>query len=144
MNPERISLSLFVLFIFMQCDCQPHAPFLSNLKAGQHFPIYTGYAAAMKRSNFTLDEGYRLQYDIDSLGADFITDNGGDIGFAIGENNKWVYNVADMYAKPVITISYPDMVVYHYYPIRGVRVEVTMVVHSSKAAFWQLEITNEG
>src|SRR5690242_757198 len=109
-NPKRIFLSLFTLLVFVQCESQSHSPFLSNLTAGQNFPIYTGYAAAMERSAFTLDEGYRLQYDIDSLGADFITDNAGDIGFAIAENNKWIYKVADMYVKPVITISYPDMV----------------------------------
>ncbi len=143
LNFKGIFLSLFTLFVFTQCESQSHVPFLSNLNAGQHFPIYTGYAAAMERSAFTLDEGYRLQYDTDSLGADFITDNAGDIGFAFEENNKWVYNVEDMHVKPIITLSYPDMVVYYYYPVKDVRVEVSMVVHSSKSAFWQLKITNE-
>jgi hypothetical protein len=48
-----------------------------------------------------------------------------------------------MNVKPIITLSYPDMVVYHYYPFKDVRVEVSMVVHSSMATFWQLKITNE-
>jgi hypothetical protein len=143
-NPRGIFLLMFALFAgLIQCDSQPHKPFLSNLNAGQHFPIYTGYAAAMERSAFTLDEGYRLQYDTDSLGADFITDNAGNIGFAFRENNKWVYSVENMNVKPIITLSYPDMVVYHYYPFKDVRVEVSMVVHSSMATFWQLKITNE-
>ena len=142
-NPNRIFLSLFTLFVFTQCESQSHTPFLSNLNAGQHFPIYTSYAAAIERSAFTLDEGYRLQYDVDSLGADFITDNAGDIGFAFQQNNKWIYNVGDMNVKPMITLSYPDMVVYHYYPVKDICVEVSMVVHSSNGAFWQLKITNE-
>src|SRR6185437_8946049 len=104
-NPCRLVLLLFgLLSIFMRCDAQPACSFLSNLNAGQHFPLYTGYAAAMERSAFTLDEGYRLQYDLDSLGADFITDNAGDLGFAFRENNKWVYRVSDMNVKPVITL----------------------------------------
>src|SRR5690348_11548248 len=91
---------------------QSSVPFLSHLQAGQHFPIYTGYAAAMERSTFALDEGYRLQYDTDSLGADFITDNAGNLGWAFQENDHWIYRVGDMYRKPVITLSYPDMVIY--------------------------------
>ena len=143
-NPCRLVLLLFgLLSIFMRCDAQPARSFLSNLNAGQHFPLYTGYAAAMERSAFTLDEGYRLQYDLDSLGADFITDNAGDLGFAFRENNKWVYRVSDMNVKPVITLSYPDMVTYHYYPFKNIRVEISTVVHSSTAAFWQMNITNE-
>lgn len=141
---ERIFMTLaIILTMSTQCESQSPTPFLSDLHAGQHYPIYTGYAAAMERSEFLLDEGYRLQYDVDSLGADFITDNAGNLGFAFGENNAWVYKVGDINVKPMITLSYPDMVIYHYYPFKSIRVEISMVVHSSAATFWQLKITNE-
>lgn len=117
-------------------------PFLSNLKAGPNFPIYTGYAAAMERSAFVLDEGYRLRYDIDSLSSGFVTDNAGDLEWAYKEGNKWVYRVGQFYKRPIITVSYPDMIIYHYYPFKNFRVEITMVVHSSNAAFWKVKIKN--
>ncbi|MDQ6890188.1 MAG: hypothetical protein M3Z56_07930, partial [Bacteroidota bacterium] len=41
------------------------------------------------------------------------------------------------------TVSYPDMVVYHYYPVRGLRIEVSMVVQSSTATFWDVKMINE-
>src|SRR5690242_16896820 len=118
-------------------------PFLSSLKAGQHAPQYTGYAASMQRSSFVLDQGYRLNYDTDSLGVDFITEKAGNIGWGVIEDGQWVYQVEKMFQKPIITTSYPDMVEYHYYPLRDVRLDVTMVVHSSSATFWKINITNE-
>ena len=117
-------------------------PFLSHLTAGRHFPLYTGYAAAMQRSSFILDEGYRLRYDVDSLAPAFVTDNAGETGWAFSENGQWVYRAEQYYLQPVITVSYPDMVIYHCYPFRDVRVEVGLVVHSSAAAFWKIKITN--
>lgn len=122
---------------------QSPVPFLSDLQAGPHFPLYTGYAAAMPRSQFTLDQGYRLQYDVDSLGVDFITDKAGNTGWAFCEKDHWIWRVKDMYRKPVISVSYPDMVKVHFYPFKDIRVEISMVVHSSTATFWQVEMTNE-
>lgn len=119
-------------------------PFLSNLQAGQHFPLYTTYASAMERSSFLLDEGYQLQYDVDSLGVGFITDKAGDVGWAFGKDRDWVYRTNEMFKKPVITVSYPDLVVYHYYPFQHLRVDISLVVHSSVAAFWKVKLTNEG
>jgi hypothetical protein len=144
-NISRIAMMLFVwLAAIKPCWSQTHIPFLSNLEAGQHVPLYTGYAAAMERSAFALDQGWRFQYDIDSLGADFITEKAGDIAWAFRENNRWIYQVGSMYSKPVITVSYPDMVVYHYYPFKDLHIEVSMVVHSSTATFWEVKMINEG
>ena len=39
---------------------QPGAPYLSHLQATASSPLYTTYAAAMERSEFTLDEGYHF------------------------------------------------------------------------------------
>ena len=63
-------------------------PFLSSLNVGPHAPLYTGYAAAMQRSSFILDQGYRFQYDTDSLGADFITEKAGNIGWGVLEGDQ--------------------------------------------------------
>jgi len=134
---------MIVCVMVSTSHAQTRKPFLSSLNAGPHAPLYTGYAAAMQRSSFTLDQGYRFQYDTDSLGADFITEKAGNIGWGVLEGNKWVYQVGKMYQKPVITTSYPDMVEYHYYPFKDVKLDVAMVVHSSSATFWKITLTNE-
>lgn len=122
---------------------QTSIPYLSNLHAGQHAPIYTGYAAAIDRSTFTPDLGWRLQYDKDSLGICFLTEQSGIMSWRIKAGNQWEDRVGTMYKKPVITMSYPDMVLFYYYPEKNIRVEVSMVVHSSVATFWQFKISNE-
>lgn len=118
-------------------------PFMSDLRAGADFPVYTTYAAAMERSSFILDQGYHFNYYTDSAGADFITDTGGDIGLGFRLDGQWVYRTRDMHRPPVILASYPDMVRYAFYPFEGVRVEGWFVVHSSRAAMLDLRIVNE-
>lgn len=141
----RLWIPLLSFAFLGACSGSPTAPapFLSHLRAGAHFPLYTGYAAARERSAFVLDEGYRFRYDADSLGADFITDQAGDIGWAFRVGGRWRYRVGALDRGPVITVSYPDMVQYHLYPAPGLRADMAMVVHSSRAAFWECRLTNE-
>ena len=131
------------LNLIYTCYAQSNAPFLSHLNAGQGAPVYTTYAAAMERSAFALDQGWRFRYDTDSLGADFITEKIGEVGWGIVCGNKWINQVRKMYIRPVITVSYPDMVTYYYYPVKNLRMEVSMVVHSSTATFWDIKMVNE-
>lgn len=138
-----VFIAIMMGAVFSASYAQTRKPFLSSMKAGQHAPLYTGYAAAMQRSSFVLDQGYRLIYDTDSLGTDFVTEKAGNIGWGVIEDGQWVYQVQKMFQKPIITTSYPDMVEYYYYPFKGVRLDVTMVVHSSDATFWRIIITNE-
>jgi len=119
------------------------AQYLSNLRADKNTPIYGTYAAPMQRSNFVLDEAYEFRFYSDSLGADFITDTGGDIGLGFKMNNKWVYKVGDMYKAPVITSSYPDVIKYEFFPFKGIRVEAFFAVHSSTAALLNVKVYNQ-
>ncbi len=129
------------MVIVFSC-ARAHIPFLSSLEAGKRFPLYTTYAAAPERSNFALDEGYAFRYDIDSLGADFFTDTGGDIALGFKLGDRWVYRTQDMYRSPVITASYPDMVRYTLQPFEHIRVDAWFVVHSSAAAVLDITVTN--
>lgn len=136
--------TLSALFIFLNIiSITGKSQYLSNLRADKNTPVYTTYAAAMQRSSFVLDEAYEFRYYVDSLGADFITDTGGDLGIGFQMNNRWVYKVADMYKAPLITASYPDMVRYEFYPFKGVKVQAFFAVHSSTAALIDLRILNE-
>ena len=109
-------------------------PYLSNLRATKESPLFTTYAAAMERSEFTLDEGYHLMFYDSSRGIDLITDNAGvwSVGFRLG--SRFVYALRDMAKPPVLTASYPDMVKYEYAPFDSIRVNITFVVHSSRMA----------
>ncbi|MGX5690375.1 amylo-alpha-1,6-glucosidase [Arcticibacter tournemirensis] len=138
----KIVVSLmFFLFIVHVAFAQQH--YLSSLRAGKEYPLYTTYAAAMERSAFILDEAYRFRYDQENSGADLLTDSGGDIGFAFKEGKKYVYRVADMFAPPVITSSYPDMVRFEFFPFEGIKVSAWFVVHSSTAAILDLSVENQ-
>ncbi len=119
-----------------------NAQYLSKLRVGKNDPLYSTYAAPMQRSGFVLDEAYEFRFYVDSLGADFVTDTGGEIGLGFKMDNKWVYKVADMFKPPVITSSYPDMVKYEFFPFAGIKVEAQFVVHSSKAALLDIKVLN--
>jgi len=140
-NSKNKKIILF-LFLLVAYTSQAQNIYLSNLRAEKDFPLYTTYAAPMQRSNFVLDEGYEFRFYVDSLGADFTTDTGGDICIGFRLNKKWVYRTKDMYKKPVITISYPDIVKYEYFPFKDIKVEVFFAVHSSTAALVDIKVYN--
>ncbi len=116
--------------------------YLSRLHAGKNFPIYTGYAAARERSHFLLDEGYRFNYDQDSLGADFLSGKAGSLGLAFRTGGKIIYRTLDYFRPPLITDSYPDLVRYEFMPVKGLLVRAFFLVYSSDASVWQLRIKN--
>ena len=89
--------------------------FLSNLDATGADALFTTYAAPQSRSSYTIDQGYHLRFRLNKL-----------------------------FHKPVITISYSDLVAYYYYPFRDIRVEVLFDVYSSQEAIADIRIKNEG
>ncbi|HEY0899611.1 MAG TPA: trehalase family glycosidase, partial [Sphingobacteriaceae bacterium] len=135
--------TLRTILALLSLPCFAQKPYLSDLRADKNFPLYATYAAPMQRSNFVLDEGYEFRFYVDSLGADFITDTGGDLALGFKIDNKWIYNVRDMFKAPVITSSYPDMVKYEFYPAKDIRVEAFFAVHSSTAALLDIKVFNQ-
>ena len=53
-------LAVPVLALVAAMPAPAQRPFLSSLQATKDAPLFTTYAAAMERSEFTLDEGYHL------------------------------------------------------------------------------------
>lgn len=143
MQKNRLT-SIFVAIAIAFSSCHQETPYLSSLTAGKDFPLYATYAAAMERSGFVLDQGYEFRYYNDSLGADFITDTGGDIGIGFKMNGKWVYRISDMHNPPVIKTSYPDMVIYEFEPFKDIKVTSTFLVYSSLSALVDLSMKNSG
>ena len=123
---------------------QPGAPYLSHLNATASSPLFTTYAAAMERSEFTLDEGYHFAFYDSTRGADFVTDNAGSWSVGFRKGSRFVHEVRDMVRPPVITSSYADMVTYTLSPFQDVNVQGTFLVYSSHLAVQELVLKNTG
>lgn len=139
----RSFLLLLTGTLILFAGCRKNTPWLANLQAGREFPLYTTYAAAQERSEFILDQGYTFRYDDSNLGADFITDTGGDIGLAFKMGDKTVYRTSDMHKPPVITATYPDMVLYRFEPFVGIEVSATFFTYSSRSAWLDISVTSK-
>ncbi len=125
-------------------DLGGQQPYLSRLQANAQSPLYTTYAAALDRSEFTLDEGYHFVFYDSTRGAEFVTDNAGTWSVGFRKGSRFVYEVGSMSQPPVITASYADMVAYYFLPFPDVRVDATFLVQSSSLAVQDLAITNTG
>jgi hypothetical protein len=138
----NIAITLFVVSFssFAQDDVQ----LLSNLHATKDSPLYTTYAAAKDRSEFTVDEGYRFIWYEPSEGINFDTDTGGNLCLAFKLNNDFRYQLGQFFSEPVITTSYSDLVKYYFYPYEEIRVEVFFLVYGSRIAIEDIKISNEG
>ncbi|GAB4378786.1 MAG: hypothetical protein Kow0042_27560 [Calditrichia bacterium] len=129
--------------ILVSLSAQENPIILSHLQATKDTPIYTTYAAAMERSEFTLDEGYHFMFYDSARGLDLTTDTGGDLCLAFKRGADYVYETGSLHRQPVITVNYPDMVQYHYYPFADLRVEATFLVYSSHFAIHEVILKNE-
>ncbi len=138
------SAILLTFFLPGVSPAQVAPPYLSNLHATKDSPLYTTYAAAMARSEFTLDKGYHFVFYDSTRGADFTNETGGSLCLAFKKNGKFVYALKDMYRQPVITASYADMVLYTFLPFEDIQVDVTFLVYSSHHALQAIDVKNLG
>lgn len=121
-----------------------YAQYLSNLKATKNNPLYTIYAASLGRSEYLLDQGYQLQWFDPEHGVEMVSKNGPSFGIAFSKGGRVTYQLAKLYSEPVITVSYSDLVRYHYCPYPELTVDVTFVVYSSHWSFATVKLTNTG
>lgn len=133
----------FYLLLLCGAFLYAQQPLLSSLSATKHSPLYSTYAAAMERSEFTLDEGYHFLFYDSTRGADFTTDNAGDWALAFRKKSQYIYAIKDMVQEPIITTSYPDIVKYYFYPFEKLRADVTFLTYSSRIAIQDIVFTNE-
>ena len=124
-------------------------PYLSNLHAKKDSPIYTTYAAALQRSEFTLDIGYHLVFYDSSKGIEFQNQKGGNWSIAFAELKdgrppQYVQKLPELFRQPVITASYSDVVKYYYFPFKDFRVDATFLVYNSHTAVQEFVVKNLG
>lgn len=139
-----IRLLIIQLLILLTTGVYSADHFLSNLNATKNDPLFTTYAAALPRSEFTLDQGYEFVFYDSARGADFTTDTAGDWCMAFKMGAEYVYAVKDMVTQPVITTSYPDLCVYRCEPLPDLQVKTFFLCHSSTLTLREVEITNLG
>lgn len=116
--------------------------YLSNLHATASDPVYTTYAAAFGRSEYTLNQGYHFCYYDHTKPLVFESKQGGNIALALRIGKTTKLGIGEYHTQPVITVSYPDMVKFTFQPFRDILVNAIFVVHSSRAAIWEMRITN--
>ncbi len=138
------SILAFALIVHGTVHCQP---FLSRLHATKDSPLYTTYAAAMQRSEFTLDVGYHMVFYDSTRGIEFENQKGGNWSIAFAEMSdghraNYVSTLPSLYRQPVIMTSYSDIVKYYYYPFKDLEVKSTFLVYSSSTAVQEFLIRN--
>ncbi|MBU0711008.1 hypothetical protein KKA87_03665, partial [bacterium] len=141
---KYLSMVIALFGLSVSSFARDNVQYLSNLSATKDSPLFTTYAAAMERSEFTLDEGYHFLFYDSSRGIDFTTDTGGDLCLAFKTGADYVYKSKDLYRQPVITVSYPDMVKYRYAPYENLQVDATFLVYSSHVAVHDIVLRNTG
>ena len=116
----------------------------SNLtfKAEQNDPLYTTYTAAMERSKLYGDKGYKMDYFSEHSPISYSGDQAGKFYCVWKIDQVVVMNTGEFYEKPVVTSSFPDLMIMEYSPFKGIKVQETFFVYSSSIALVNLQIKN--
>lgn len=120
------------------------AQYLSHLSATKDDAVYTTYAAPMERSDYQTDRAWSLMWYHEPENIEFFAQRGERFGMAFMLGDDFRSSLERFYSEPVITVSYPDLVKFHFYPYRNIRVDVFFDVYSSTLAFAKYTLTNEG
>ncbi len=145
MHTGRIAL-LLILFALKPpaAQGQERRAFLSSLAATRYTPLLTAYAAAADRNDLSDDIAYRLMWRDSEHGIEFASSRAGSLGASFQKEGAFRRNIKDMHAEPVITLSYPDMVQYSYYPFQDIRADATHIVTGTSSSLYELVLKNEG
>ena len=139
MKKHFIPIVLFALIPVFQVRLQE-----SRLAdATKEDALFTTYAAPLARSAYRNDQGYRLLWDDDEAGVEFISSDGPNIGIDWRMGKEEHFSLQSLYRQPVVEMSYSDLVRFNYYPFRDLRAEITFCVWSSTQGVEDILITNE-
>ena len=113
-----------------------------RINARTNDPIYTTYAATMTRSKLYGDKAYKLDYYSDCKPVTYSSDHAGQMFVIWKIDQVVVMNTGEFFKKPVVQFSFPDMMIMEYEPFRGIHVEETFLVYSSKIAIVDMKVKN--
>lgn len=138
----RIFILLFFVSIVLSGQPYKISDDYLKINAAGDDPLYTTYAAAMERSRLYGDKAYKMDYYSPGKPLHYWSDHAGEI-FTIWKFNKVaVLSQRDYCKQPVVTASFPDMVLLEYEPFAGIMVNETFMVYSSTMAVIEQHITN--
>lgn len=120
------------------------AQYLSNLTCSKNDPVFTTFAAPVERSDYRLDQAYRLMWCNPGSNIEFVSADGGNLGVAFAMDGEFRKKLQSFYREPIITHAYPDLVQFYFYPFKHIRVEVFFDVYSSTGCFAEYKVVNEG
>ncbi|MFP4469732.1 MAG: amylo-alpha-1,6-glucosidase [Bacteroidales bacterium] len=118
--------------------------YLSNLSAKKNDPLFSTYAAPVQRSDYKLDQAYRMMWYDQERNIEFVSKDGGNIGAGFAMNGEVRYRLNEYFGEAEVTTSYPDLVEFRFYPFEHLRTEGQFAVYSSTQALLTYTIINEG
>jgi hypothetical protein len=114
-----------------------------TLGAKQNDPLYTTYTSAIERSKLYGDKGYKMDYFSEHSPVTYSGDQAGKFYCVWKVDQVVILNTGEFYEKPVVTSSFPDMMIMEYSPFKGIKVQETFFVYSSSIALVSLVIENK-
>lgn len=111
-----------------------------NAKAGD--PLFTSYSATPSRSKFPDAMTYKADYYSDSCPVTYTGKRGGKMFSYWKIDDTEIRNKSDYYKRPVVTYSFPDMMIMEYQLIKGIHVKETFFVYSFALSLVEMEVTN--
>ena len=141
LSMKKIIMILLVATPLFAQQLKVSDPYLT-FKAKQNDPLYTTYTAAMERSRLYGDKGYKMDYYSEHLPINYSGDQAGKFYCIWKVDQVVIMNTGEFYEKPVVTSSFPDMMIMEYSPFKGIKVQETFFVYSSSIALVNLQIKN--
>ena len=105
-------------------------------------PVFTTYAAPLRRSEYLVDEGYHLRFYSLREPLALTTDAAGAWGLSFRAGEQTVHAVGDYAAPPRLESSLSSLARLSFQPAAGLDTRATFAVWSSRAAVLVLTIRN--
>ncbi len=137
-----IAILLFFSPLFLGAQHLKPVEDYVRLDARADDPLYTTYAASMKRSRLYGDKAYKMDYYSDCRPVTYSSDHAGSIFCIWKVDDVVIRNIGEYLRKPMVIFSFPDMAILEYEPFRGIRVRETFFVYSSTIAMVEMEVQN--
>jgi len=140
----KITLIMHFMVVFSFTAISLKAQFLSHLNVTADDALYITYAANIQRSSYLTDQGYQFRFNDGENGIEMVSKDGPNSGLAFMEKNDLRFSLNEMYQKPVVTVSYSDLLAYYFFPFPNIKVEVTFTVYNSQWTICRYQVSNLG
>lgn len=138
---KRLLIIFFLSTTLLAQELRMNDSYLT-IKAKQNDPLFTTYTAAMERSRLYGDKGYKMDYYSECLPINYSGDQAGRFYCLWKVDQVVVMNTGEYFEKPVVTSSFPDLMITEYSPFRGIKVQETFFVYSFSIALVNMQIKN--